>query len=118
MDFYKETDYAALSKSIMKEIKEKKKPEKPVDSNLEFHKLLRKTIMEIEPYRFTDTPYWWSKKNHHKDIGFALEKAETNFHFAILEKHIDEAKYWAIKMVNEYKKLYDAYLFVIKKKKG
>ncbi|HAG08609.1 MAG TPA: hypothetical protein DCK87_03455 [Desulfotomaculum sp.] len=81
---------------------------KPQDPHKEFHALLLDTFREIDLYRFTDYPLAWAKKHGHTDISLAMFRAETNLNGAVLEKHLEEAKYWAGKLVKAYRELYEA----------
>jgi len=80
----------------------------PQDPHKDFHTLLIDTFREIDRYRFTDTPLTWAKEYGYTNISLAMFRAEINLNSAILEKHLEEAKYWAAKLVAGYKELYEA----------
>jgi len=106
--------YTSYTKLTGKKVKVNPVPAKPQDPNKKFHQLLISTLTEIEPYRFTDYPLAWAKLHGHTDISYQMFKAETNFNAAVLEKHLEGAKYWSDKLVAGYKQLYEAYRLEIK----
>ena len=100
--------YLEMAKRFLAE-KEKTKEIKLQDPHKEFHQLLITTFTEIDQYRFTDFPLTWAKKNGYIDISFKMFKAETNLDAAILDKHLNEAKYWSNKLINAHKELFAVY---------
>ena len=98
-------------------LRKQKKAKCPQDPNKEFHKLLIYTLREVEPYRFTDAPLTWSKRHKCSSIVYEIFKAETNLDAAILDKHLEEAKYWSNRLIAAYKELFAVYRGISKRTK-